>query len=224
MEKTTVRKYKKRTTVKPTPVETETPITADVPAEEKMSAQVEEPEEEVKVEGGVPPEVEEKEEHRISDEEIFGQKHEEKAGSKLFKVSIFVLLLLLLANVAFFFFFIKDLKKSAPVETAAITPTPTPAPTINKSEWTFEVLNGSGVAGAASKVADALTSAGYTVVETGNADLSDYEQTQIYVKNDLKDKVDLLIADLKDIVKIATVAGELTDSTASARIILGKDQ
>ena len=43
------------------------------------------------------------------------------------------------------------------------------------------------------------------------------------IKDDLKEKIDLVIADLKDVVKIASIGGELKDSTASARIILGKD-
>ncbi len=192
------------------------------------------PEEEVKedekvlleevVEAEEPATTNEVEDSTISDKEAFWGKPEEKTSNKLFKVSMFVLLLLLLANAVFFFFLIRNLQKPAPAKPTAVVSTATPAPEVDKSEWIFEVLNGSGVAGAAGIVADGLTSAGYSVVKTDNADTSDYSETQILVKSVLKDKVDLLITDLKDIVKISTVAGELTDSTASARIILGKDQ
>lgn len=107
-------------------------------------------------------------------------------------------------------------------EPSVVESTPTPAPLV-RSEWSFEVLNGSGVTGLAKTIADKLTALGYSVVKTGNADNSNYQTTQIFVKSDLKDKVDLVIEDLRDTVKIASVGGELKDSTASARIIIGKD-
>src|SRR3989338_442304 len=103
------------------------------------------------------------------------------------------------------------------------SPTPTPAPALIKSDWSFEVLNGSGVTGEAKRVADEIKVAGYEVVKTGNADKSSYLQTEILVKEELLEKIDLVISDLKDIIKIASVAVELTEGTASARIIIGKD-
>lgn len=109
--------------------------------------------------------------------------------------------------------------------TPAPTPTPTeaPKPIFNKADWTLEVQNGSGVTGAAKEIAAKLQELGYQIVKTGNADKDSYEKTQILVRSDLKEKIDLLIADLKDVIKIASVGGELNDSTASARIILGKE-
>ncbi len=101
--------------------------------------------------------------------------------------------------------------------------TPTPKPQLIKSEWSFEVLNGSGVRGAAKKLADQLKDLGYQVVKVANADRDDYAKTQILVTGNLQDKIDLVVADVKDVVKIASVAGELKDSTASARIIIGKE-
>lgn len=109
------------------------------------------------------------------------------------------------------------------------SPSPTPEPTLIRSEWSFEVLNGSGVTGQAKKIADEIKALGYEVVKTGNADKSSYASTQILAKKELLEggvsgtKIDLVIADLKDVIKIASVAGELTEGTASARIIIGKD-
>ena len=100
---------------------------------------------------------------------------------------------------------------------------PTPQAVIDRSEWSFEILNGSGVTGAAKKLAEEIQTLGYSVVKTGNADKDSYSQTQISVREDLLEKVDLVIADLKDTLKIASVAGELAEGTASARIIIGKD-
>lgn len=101
-------------------------------------------------------------------------------------------------------------------------PAPTPSPLV-RSDWSFEVLNGTTTTGEAKKIADQITALGYTIVKTGNADKNDYPKTEILVKKDLVDKIDLVIADLKDVLKIASFAGELNDSTASARIIIGKD-
>jgi len=148
----------------------------------------------------------------------------EKKKSKKSTIVLIIVIILLLAGG--FFILSNRLSKQAEPEstpTPVPTPTQTPKPALNKADWSLEVLNGSGITGAAKVVADKLKELGYPVVKTGNADKSNYEQTQILVKEELKDKVDLLIADLKDIVKIASVAGELKDSTASARIIIGKD-
>lgn len=104
------------------------------------------------------------------------------------------------------------------------TPSPTQAPKeLNRSEWTLEVLNGSGATGLAKKIADQLQDLGYPVVKIANADRDDYQQSQILVENSRLDDVDLVVADLKDIIKIASFGGELKDSTASARIIIGQD-
>lgn len=130
-------------------------------------------------------------------------------------------------------FFLNKRFKATPVPVATPTPLPsstsTPQPILNRSDWSFEVLNGTEVIGEAKKVADEIRALGYPVVKTANADKSNYSQTQILAKKDLLDggasgtKIDLVIADLKDVIKIASVAGELTEGTASARIIIGKD-
>ena len=75
----------------------------------------------------------------------------------------------------------------------------------------------------AKKIAAKIQDLGYQVVKTGNSDKSDYSQTQVFVKKDVLDKVDLVIADLRDVIKIASVAGQLQEGTASVRIIIGKD-
>ncbi len=146
------------------------------------------------------------------------------------KPIILVIILILLLIVGFLLFKNKSsIKKMVmglptptptPIETAK--PIPTPAALI-RSDWSFEILNGSGVTGQAKKIADQIKDLGYLVIKSGNADKQTYTETQILVKSDFKDKIDLVIADIKDIVKVASYAGELKDSTASARIIIGKD-
>lgn len=73
-------------------------------------------------------------------------------------------------------------------------PTPTPKPTltptptekqINLSAYSIEVQNGSGVTGAAAKLKNSLTTDGFKVISTGNADNSDYTETIIETSKDI---------------------------------------
>ena len=96
--------------------------------------------------------------------------------------------------------------------------------TFDRSEWTFEVLNGSGVAGCAGKAAKKLESLDYTVIEIGNADKQTYTLTEVSVVKDKLDQTEFLLEDLKNEFPTATLSGELTsDSTASARLIIGRE-
>lgn len=103
-------------------------------------------------------------------------------------------------------------------------PTPSPTPiTIDRKAWSFEVLNGSGVAGVAANASEKLEKLGYKVVKTGNADET-VTITELYISKDKsEEEKKLLIDDLKSDFGDLTVTGELSDSTASVRIILGKE-
>lgn len=159
-------------------------------------------------------------------EEIETKKDEppiEKSGKKLFVLGGIVLALIILGVLGFVFLFAQNqpAEKKAAVTQETVKTTPTPE-AINRSEWSFEVLNGSGVAGAAKNAADKLKTLGYHVINTDNADTSNYTENKLYVAADMTDKEDLLIADLKADFTIASVSGVLKNSTASARIIIGK--
>jgi hypothetical protein len=160
-------------------------------------------------------EVEEKEENEPQD----------KLNKRLFVFGGFALgIIITLTVVLLAFFLMQSSGKDEAKKTAEVISTPTVAPkqVLVRSEWSFEVLNGSGVAGAAKKVADQLIALGYQVVETGNADKQTYKGNGLFVSQEMEGKLDLMVADLKDTIEIATVAGVLKDSTASARIIVGK--
>ncbi|MBI4035397.1 LytR C-terminal domain-containing protein [Candidatus Daviesbacteria bacterium] len=151
-----------------------------------------------------------------------------KSSNKITLLLVGLLILLIVAGAYFLRVRIKSLVAGTIAPTPVPTPITTPEPTATpnplvRSDWSFEVLNGSGEGGLAKKIAGKVTDLGYQVVKVGNADDSDYDTTQVLVKADLRDKIDLVIADLKDAIKIASVAGELKDGTASARIIIGKD-
>lgn len=146
------------------------------------------------------------------------------------KKAVILILTIFIGALIIGFLFIRSRIKSlvteeaspTPFATPTLTPTPTSSPLI-RSDWSLEVLNGSGVSGLAKKIASELRDLGYPVVKVGNADQQTYQTTEIFVRSELMDKIDLVVADLRDIVKIASVSGELEEGTASARIILGKD-
>lgn len=154
-----------------------------------------------------------------------------KSGKKTFLTIGLLVFLILIGGFLFkefnAFSKIDEIMQSSPAVTSTPISKPSPVQTIEqpilkRSEWSFEILNGSGVAGAAKKMADKIQELGYPVVKVGNAEKDNYAESQILVRAGLEAKIGLVVADLKDIVKIATFAGELKEGTASARIIIGK--
>lgn len=75
------------------------------------------------------------------------------------------------------------------IEDESSDETPTPAPLIDKSIYSVQVLNGNGVAGSAGEVETVLTDAGFVVEATGNADTWDYQSTTYRVKSSLDTQV-----------------------------------
>lgn len=89
---------------------------------------------------------------------------------------------------------------SSPVSTteSIVTPTPvaSPSSTLKKDELKVQVLNGSGVSGAAGKAKTLLEGLGYKNIDTGNATVSDLAQTEIAIKDTKKEYLEQLIKDL----------------------------
>lgn len=151
-----------------------------------------------------------------------------KGGSKgkWLTITLAVLVLLIIAVAVYFLRGGSTVFKSQPSPTPLATSTSTPLSTpksLVRSEWSFEVLNGTKTAGEAKRIADKLVKLGYKVIKVGNADKNTYINTEFYVQKGLEDKLNLVVSDLKDIIMIASISGELKDSTASARIIIGKN-
>lgn len=107
------------------------------------------------------------------------------------------------------------------------TPTPTPTPTavLSRADWKFEVLNGSGVGGAAAQGKQALEDLGYEVGPAGNADNQDYTQTVLLVVDPENEQIDLLLDDLQQVFPGITLSSETpeVEGDINAQIIIGKD-
>lgn len=110
--------------------------------------------------------------------------------------------------------------------TPTSVPTPTAAPTavtVNLGQYSIAVLNGSGVTGQAGKVKDSLTSAGFKVNSTGNADNNNFTKTEIATKKSVsQDYVSKLEDTLnKSFVVDTTVASLPDSSTTDVTVSLG---
>lgn len=176
-------------------------------------------------------------------EKVTGQKPPEKSDDKtpdsnepqienmnkrlFFLGGIVFLLTVVVATIVGLFIFNSTGKSEHKVEEQipiTITPTEAVKVEIDKSKWTFTVLNGSGEAGKAKKTADAIESLGYTVDSTGNAKDSNYSGVTIsFIKEiEQKSKEDI-ISDLKkefQTVKEEEEPSQLSES--SILLIIGK--
>lgn len=159
--------------------------------------------------------------------------YSEKSGGKKSMVAFIVVLLIIAAVIAGLFFLGRnngtdqDGSTTAPTESISIptvveepTPTVEPTPELERADLSVRVLNGSGTAGAAGKIADILRELGYTISGTGNADNFNYEGITINLAEDEKEYLDLLETDLEN-------EGNITASVSSslksgAEVIVGK--
>lgn len=150
----------------------------------------------------------------------------EKRNAKLFTIGL-ILTLAVLGSVGGIFYF----KNNQAVEEEVVlgeteeaveeemVATPTPG-ALTREEISLEILNGSGVAGAAGDAAEEFEELGYQIAEIGNADTT--EGNELYVNPEVEGLVEQLLEDVEGMLEITSVSGELTDSDASARIILGE--
>ena len=111
-------------------------------------------------------------------------------------------------------------------------PTATPKPSVNpidkssgldRSKLSIHVLNGTSITGAAKKASDFLEGLGYNVVQIGNADNSDYAQTEIQIATAQNKYLDLLKKDLSVNYTIGNTSSDLSASeSANVVVIVGK--
>lgn len=100
---------------------------------------------------------------------------------------------------------------------------PSPTPIISEIKPIYAVWNGSGVAGAAGKLAEQLTAAGYEVVETKNAPAT-VEGTQVEVTSELSRQRGVMEGELSKLgVVVDKWSSELDNNLGySIRITIGK--
>ena len=84
-----------------------------------------------------------------------------------------------------------------------------------------EVLNGSGIAGAAQRVADQLSQAGFEVTRTDNAPSSDYDRSQVIAHKGRTEPV-MRIARLVGCDRVVEDGTE--NQRADVTVIVGRSQ
>ena len=117
---------------------------------------------------------------------------------------------------------INNLVKSSPSPTPEIvelapTPEASPSPLVDKASAKVRVLNGSGETGKAATVKAFLETAGWKVASIGNADNSDFTQTEVRVKDKFSTFSDVMISDLSGKYS-ATANSEVLEASDSADI------
>lgn len=113
------------------------------------------------------------------------------------------------------------------LSTPSPLPSPSPSPSateLKREDMKIQVLNGSGVAGAAGKVKSSLETAGYENVGTGNADNYDYKGITIQVKDGKRAIGDLIEGDLEDDYKDITVRETLEDDSDYDAVVIAGSQ
>lgn len=106
----------------------------------------------------------------------------------------------------------------------SLIPSITPVPTVSPQDVKVRVLNGSGVKGAAAKIAASLEEQKFKVVETGNAPSFAFTKTEVHYKIDSKAKMDLIRKSLKEEVSFGTAQASLSeDDEADVEIVIGKE-
>lgn len=110
-----------------------------------------------------------------------------------------------------------------PTHAAKSLPTDTPTPTVDLTQYTIAVLNGSGVPGAAAKVKSDLTTAGFTVNSVGNASTSNATDTVIAAKSAVsKDYLTKLTEELQKTYAVSATIASLDDSaTTDVTVTIG---
>ncbi|MCJ7805074.1 LytR C-terminal domain-containing protein [Patescibacteria group bacterium] len=89
------------------------------------------------------------------------------------------------------FYFLNSVNKNAssstptPIESSLPTPSSSPSAEVDLAKYQIKVLNGSGIAGEAGKVQDLLTTAGFKVSGTGNADSYNFTDTVLQTRTSI---------------------------------------
>ncbi len=116
--------------------------------------------------------------------------------------AIIAVIIVALVGAGGYLYYQSNQNRSAVPEENMVTVTPveeaTPTPEeVDREAYDIEVQNGSGIAGLAGQAQQFLEDAGFTVIDIGNADETDYEETVIYASEDVDEA---WLDELKDVL------------------------
>jgi len=145
----------------------------------------------------------------------------EKLNRFYFAIGTVVAIVIILGAIGLKYIDVAEPKVVKKNELIEVFPTVSPTEVPKKIEVTFEVQNGSGKAGVGAKSKLVLEKLGYQVVSLGNAE-GKHVGTELYLKTEIVDQKEEIIDRLKNDYPNIVFTGELKESTATARLILGK--
>lgn len=112
--------------------------------------------------------------------------------------------------------------EAAPESTPSAEPTVATEKAFDRGTIKVKMLNGSGVKGAASVGKEYLEGLGYKEVVVGNADTSDFEVTEVSIKDSLKEVSDKIRADLAGKYTLEKTSGVMAgDDEFDVLVIIG---
>lgn len=112
---------------------------------------------------------------------------------------------------------------TSPEPVASSTPTPTPLPEIDRSEYTVRVLNGTDTSGLAGTVKTKMEELGYETTAAGNATNSAFQKTVVRAKASAVDALAQLIEDLKPDYNAEISTPLPSSNAADLEVILGQE-
>jgi len=159
-----------------------------------------------------------------SDPETTYSRKEKKSNNPfILGVIVFILTVIISSAAGFFILSSQDIEDKNVEETIVATPTVAPTmPPLDRSAWTFEVLNGSGKSGEAARVSEQLEELGYTVDSIGNAE-EEIDTTQMYVEEGAEKEFEPILKELQETYPDWEVTDVLEDSEVRVRIIIGSE-
>lgn len=158
-------------------------------------------------------------------------KEVEKTGSGFFKkLFIFIIILFVIGTIAGGFYYYNQKVQQEPsdaVDQSQEEPVQ-PTPTVSEEEteevdlttFSLSILNGSGIAGEASKVSGLLEENGFENIETGNADSYDYTTTQVSLKEGISNEVYKQILSSLEESYVVEKSDQFLDSESSFDIVI----
>lgn len=137
-------------------------------------------------------------------QQVIDRKEKKGKGKKIVIIFLIILLLAALGIGAWYVLSEPQVEIDEVTSDLSVSPTPSPSPSptpapIERDEISINVLNGTGISGEAGLLQEELEDLGYSSVDVGNADATDYEATQVTFSDQLaQEAVDEILEKLKD--------------------------
>jgi hypothetical protein len=145
-------------------------------------------------------------------------RRKEKKGSKNGLRLLVIVIVIFIAGAAYYLLTDPSIDESAdqltPTPLNQVSPTPTiPVEEIIRDEISINVLNGTGLSGAAGDLKEELETLGYSNIEVGNAQSKGYESTELVfdsgVPAGVRDEIGSMLETIYDTVEVSS--DSLTD-------------